>query len=420
MGNADWAGIEQTQGVYNWTQLDLFIAGNAAAGKTICYSMLYIPSFYSQNQYVGGNQTPSLGLHGYGGPLTTSGSPSGFTGLTNFITALVARYKAKGTPIKYWQTYEEPSYPVTFNLVNQNATTNQGAASTTITMTNTSGIVAGMFAKDTSGFIPGNTTVVSVTANTSIVITKTPTSPILTTNPLYFSSATGYFWGSASQLVDLAYVAYQAVKAADPSIIVWGPSAVGPAIPGNWVTVAGTTYPAVIGAQTFDHYAVDEFGTWPTNFPRGYDPLQPLYSGDGLLIPGITAFTAQIKANLGVNFKPLVNSSCGFSFNGQGPAAAAFRAMTALQRKQYVARTYLEYAANGYQKVLGYGGDANTYIAGGNSEIWFGDFVNDTTGVIAGINEVAAAIVGKTMTYLGVRADGQMYATFSDGTTYTV
>ena len=46
--------------------------------------------------------------------------------------------------------------------------------------------------------------------------------------------------------------------------------------------------------------------------------------------------------------------------------------------------------------------------------------MNDTTGAMAGINEVAGVLPGKTITYLGVRADGQMFATFSDGTSYTI
>jgi hypothetical protein len=418
----NWNLIETSVGTYNWTAIDTYMAAQGAAGKTVCYSSALMPSFYSQNPNTTGSPPPPAGPFGWAGPLTTTGSPSGLTALNTFITTVINRYISKGTPIKVWQAWQEPLFSGQFTEANLPVTTSQGSPSTLLTMTNTTGIVAGMGIYHAK--IPNGTYVVSLVANTSVTISQASSSAVLTTDGnIRFSKAAEYWWGSAAQLVDMANVTYTAVKAADPTITVLSTSAEMP-LPGvsSWWNTAGSTYPGVLGYQTCDQYGIDCFGYWPTNFQMGFDPYQPTYLGDAVnpTYPNISGLIAAIKTQMGANVKPIYVTSWGFSFVGTGPTSQAFRAYTPLQRKQFIARSLLEFAANGVQAVIIYGGDSNTYLGGGNVQLWSGDFVNDTNGVIAGINEFAANVPGKTILWAGVRGDGQMLARFTDGSIYVV
>jgi hypothetical protein len=338
---SNWKNVETAPGVYDWTALDKFMDGQAANGINICYSQLYMPSFWSANPLVAG---PSGGL-GDGGPLTEAG----LTGLYNYVTAVINRYIARGTPIKYWQAWEEPQWPSS----------------------------------------PGD----------------------------------GYWWGSEGDMVDLAHVTYLAVRAADPTITIIGISASDG--PSAWIDYTGTVYTDIHGYDTYDYYGGDLFGYFSKNFPVGFDVTSSLYKSqlNNVSQPGnvdIGKIIATYNTQQGVHVKPLHITSYGFSYIGDGTVAAHINAQSADYRKKYIARILLQCAALGVKGVIVYGGDAWTYINNGNTQNWAGDFVNDTDGVIAGFNEIADYVVGKTIIFCGYLSDGSMTAYFSDGSTYTI
>lgn len=346
-GPTDWARVETSQGVYDWSATDAWIEAQYANGISPVVSHLYMPSFYSTNPST--LSVASGGYYGCGGPLTAQGR----TGWSNFVTASINRYKNRGTPIKYWQSWEEPWWPVVLG--------------------------------------------------------------------------SGYWWGTQGDLVDLSYISYTAAKAVDSSIIVLSPSASPPtnATPTDWTTYTGTVNTTVHGYDTYDWYGVDLFGYTPTAFNWGLDVgTSPLYKANLSMSGGtqvkISDIIKSMKNSMGANLKPIACNSFGFSYVGDGINASSFRALSATKRKQWVARSLLEFAANGVPLVTIYGGDAYVSVGGGGAQMWAGDFVADTSGVIAGFKEAQTAIAGKTMTSCGYLLDGTMKATFTDGSSYTI
>ena len=346
-GPTDWAQVEIAPGVYDWSATDAWMDAMYERGISPCVSPLYMPSFYSANPTT--LSAASGGYYGCGGPLTAQGR----TGWENFVTASITRYKNRGTPIKYWQSWEEPWWPATLG--------------------------------------------------------------------------DGYWWGTQGDMVDLSYISYVSAKAADPSIIVLSPSASPPvnSSPADWASHTGTVNSGIYGYDTYDWYGVDLFGDTPTAYPWGVNVDSTPTLSAGVTMSGkrqstISDAIALVRASMGAHIKPIAVTSFGFGYVGNDLMASTFMALSTSKRKQWIARSLLEFAANGVQLVTVYGGDAWTTIGGGNTRVWAGDYVNDTDGVISGFNEVAAAVSGKTITYCGYLGDGLMTAMFSDGSKYTV
>jgi hypothetical protein len=364
-GKISWALMEPTQGNYVWADFDAYVAGQASLGKIITYYMHHMPSWASANPTY--TYTSATGGDGFGGPLNATGR----TALTNFITAMVARYKAKGTPIKYFSIWEEPN----------------------------------QFLGPYNG-----TTVLNG----------------------------GTWWGSKGDLVDLSWITYTACKAADPTIVVYSPStADNNAGPDVWIGSLGTVNTTKHGYDSYDVYTVDPFGYAPTQFNWGTDVTQSTYATNQLnFINGSQSFAtliASIKAKMIVGGKttPIAFVSCGYTGAYSSPAIVTlFRSKTALFRKQYIARSMLEAAALGVTQMTWYGADTNNTLgvainqpigtAASNASEFSGNFLTDTDGVIAGLNEFAANVPGKTIISCGYMVDGSMRATFSDGSTYTI
>lgn len=415
-GPTDWQQIETSQGVYNWTAMDEWVSAHYARGVDVCLSTFYCPYFYSANPATWASADP-VGSLGTGGPLTSLGR----TGWGNFITAAVSRYKARGTPLKYLQTWEEP-YASTITNVLLPVTTSQGAASVTLTMTNTTGIVAGMGVAHAK--VPANTWVVSFVPNTSVTLNNATNSALLTTDGnLTFSSSGGYWWGTYADLIDACYVAYTAAKAADPNIIVLSPSISPPAesvanLQSFW-NGTGTVNTTIHGYQTCDWFGVDLFGYWSTNFPKGFDANTPQYATE-IWPQNISTILETWVAAMGANVKPICITSLGFGYLGNSNASTIWKAATPLYRKQQYTRFLLEAAANGVKFVIPYSGDSWTWFGGGGFWIWSGDFINDTSGVVAGHNEFVSNVCGKTITFCGYKGDGSMFAAFTDGSTYSI
>lgn len=93
-----WYQIEKTQGVYDWTRLDAFVAANA--GKQILYTLFGTPPFYSTDTTDAQASPYSNGAGGYLTRIASNPNSTGLTALSAFIAALVARYP--GIAIEVW------------------------------------------------------------------------------------------------------------------------------------------------------------------------------------------------------------------------------------------------------------------------------------------------------------------------------
>lgn len=345
-----WNQIETSSGVFNWNNLDTFIAGHAARGATVCFQNIWMPTFYSTNAAT----LWQNGYYGIGGPLNSAGQGTTFSagvsgGLYNFVYQTVLRYKNKGTPIKYWQSWVEPILPATLG--------------------------------------------------------------------------SGTWWGSAGDLVDLCYWSYLAAKSADPTITVIGPATFDSS--GNPSTsvfhnVTGTINTGIHGYQTFDEWGTDSYNVGPMNFSMSIDKASPYYH---LKSPyDIQSWVTTLRSGMAGNIKPVSFSNIGISDNvGAGNIAfAAFvQSQTPFWRKQWLARSMLTLAALGVTRACVWNYDYYVWT-GGNANFYFLDFVNDTTGVVAGFNEIADNVAGKTITFCGYKGDGSMIANFSDGSSYSI
>lgn len=94
-----WAEINTSNGVYDWSGLDLAINTHYAAGRSIYYQIYQCPTWAAR---VAWQSTPdAYNYNGGGSP------PNSLTSLSDFVTALVTRYTPK---IKFLSTWNEASY----------------------------------------------------------------------------------------------------------------------------------------------------------------------------------------------------------------------------------------------------------------------------------------------------------------------
>lgn len=91
-----WGSIERKQGVYTWTDLDNAIQEAESNGTTsIVYNVFGVPSFYTTNGSTCSDGCP--------------GPPTDMQAFTNFITALVNRYKGQITYYEFWNEVNFPT-----------------------------------------------------------------------------------------------------------------------------------------------------------------------------------------------------------------------------------------------------------------------------------------------------------------------
>jgi hypothetical protein len=356
--SCNWFDIETSAGVYNWTPLDTWAAGHAANGATLCYSNVCMPSFYSVNAAT--QYTPATGgggpFFGIMGPLSTGGGTPG-AGVGGGL------------------------YNFVFNAIRR-----------CIARGNPLKYWQVWSEPDTAG-----TTHVSTGVST--------------------------WWGTPGQMVDLAYWSYLAAKAADPNIMVLAPAPLDSS--GNpsasWFFSTAGTQTGVFGYQTCDEFGFDIFDVGPPNFQWGIDTANPVRK---LKQPtDISYWISQLTSQMGGNVKPISITSLGLTAGVNyptNPMQSYVFSQTPLWRKQWMARTMLACAAMGVKRVILWNYDHYVWTSN-NLAYYFTDFVNDGTGgVTAGFNDIANNVAGKTITFCGVRGDGKMFASFSDGSSYVV
>lgn len=95
-----WWSVEgAARGVYNWSALDTFVAAAAAAGRDIVFNLLGTPAWASAR--------PAEPGHYANG---SDAEPASMDDLAAFVAAVGSRYRARGTPITAFETWNEPKF----------------------------------------------------------------------------------------------------------------------------------------------------------------------------------------------------------------------------------------------------------------------------------------------------------------------
>lgn len=213
----------------------------------------------------------------------------------------------------------------------------------------------------------------------------------------------GSYWkGATGQFVDLCKAAYDSAKAVDSTLPIWCSGFLNVDKARQFFGVFGATlYTTTKYEQTFDHIAYHNYLTCPygASYSNMYADALFSFSGAGPYL------------KLAALYKPSASVYCtemGFA-SGSDANLNQFLAEPATFRYTFFGRILLGLAAIGVKGVYTYGW-AWTFC---------GDFVNDTSGVVAAYNAVGA-LAGKTITAATQDCGGPITVTCSDGTTLTI
>lgn len=218
------------------------------------------------------------------------------------------------------------------------------------------------------------------------------------------ASNTSFFWGSAARLVDLLWSAYSTFKANDPSLTILSPGTTSATNLLLWCNTLGTLS-SKYGKQCFDDVAVHPYGAVPNPYYSGFGDLFSR-AGSGIIdIKRTLAAVGRLDAGLHI-------TEFGFHPGYLPDMITAFAALSAPLRKTYMMRTLMAAIRSGVKSL--------DLFSVGNAVGYCGNLTTDTTGVIAGFNEVVANTYGKTVVSGGWYSDGRERLTFSDGSVYEV
>lgn len=215
------------------------------------------------------------------------------------------------------------------------------------------------------------------------------------------ASNLNFYWGTATQYVDMLATAYAALTGSGVAIL----------SPGTYSMTTFATWLAALGPVTgkygyecFDAVASHPYHAMPNGTYAARGDFQTLSSGG---IKNIKAVLQPYgKQNADIYF-----TEYGLDSSASTGVIAAFLASPEATRKQKISRLIMAAARSGAKSI-------SMYSYGGSQLV--GDLATDTNGVGLGVQEAYDAISGKTIVSGGWYSDGREQLTFSDGTTYTV
>lgn len=217
------------------------------------------------------------------------------------------------------------------------------------------------------------------------------------------ANSSNFFWGSATQYVDMLWTAYSAIKAADPSMVCLTPGTYSMTTFATWLAAFGTANATKRGADCFDAVALHPYHAAPNGTYSARGSFTTLVSG------GIVSATSVLAAagRTGLDFYA---TEYGIDSSGSTGVVAAFLALPAAERATRISRLFMSAHRAGFKNLC--------LWSFGNSANLCGDLTADTTGVIAGAQAAYLAMVGKTRAAAGYYPDGREWIRFTDGSEY--
>lgn len=97
-GKGRWQKIETSPGIFDWTDVDLWVAKHHAAGREMIFTLFGTPAFYAA-------RASEVGIYG---PVNVGlqSEPSDMTKWDAFCAAVATRYRGK---IRYYEVWNEPN-----------------------------------------------------------------------------------------------------------------------------------------------------------------------------------------------------------------------------------------------------------------------------------------------------------------------
>lgn len=352
-----WSTIETSPGVYSaaaLSTLDAMITFNRQSGASVYFGMYGTPTFYASTL-----ANPTYGDSVTKGPWNGIGecaNPTSLTAVTNFVTMLIARYNKPGGA--WYDLYGATLGKGIQYWETWNEPTLQAGNG------NTGGVNA---------------------------------------------SGSGFWWGTAAQLVDFAQTQFAAIKTLDPSVVVTSPGFADP--PSNSPSIfLSTTGPVTgkTGYQSCEAYAWHPYNHNPPGVFYGNWHEDIISGSQG--VSTVTNWLTQHGYNL-----PVWISEWGVDYGNNTVDQQNWYAAAASFRYNWMSRFLMTCAAYGVKSVHPWHWqEVNpTY---GNS----GNWQMDTLGVQKAYNDLALHMVGKTITNAQFYMNGAASLTFSDGTSWTV
>lgn len=216
-------------------------------------------------------------------------------------------------------------------------------------------------------------------------------------------SGSGYFWGTATQYVDMLYRTKSAILGIDSTMVVISAPAISTPDEITWWNAVGP----VSGKRGIDCFTA--VGTHPYySVPFGRSGRGTFL---GLGVGGLSVLRKNLKLAGFVGEPNFYATEYGFSSNNTDGVISSLFALPPADRRRYIQQVFISAAVSNLRTLalFSYG---NTF---GNCT---GDLVTDPNGVIAGINDAYQALVGKTIVAWRTTGQESVGVLFSDGTIY--
>jgi hypothetical protein len=215
----------------------------------------------------------------------------------------------------------------------------------------------------------------------------------------------GFWWGTATQLVDLAKTVYTATKAVDSSVVVCSPAFEKDSSLKTYLTTFATD--AVNQGKTYiERVTIHPYFT----VGSPYEPARSILRSNLLYESALSIRAiADIQTAAGTAF-PVAYTEYGVAASPSDTELAAFLLLPVRQRYEFMYR-YLAFCA--------LSGIKSVYLYSYNSTL-AGNLITDTNGVVAAYNDIASQLAGKVITSASYSSLGRITFTTNLGQTYTV
>jgi len=213
--------------------------------------------------------------------------------------------------------------------------------------------------------------------------------------PNFRQDGTGFYWGSAADLVTSSALVTSAAKALVPSIEILSPGFDSMTWCQQWLAAQGSS--GAHGYEVIDSLALHPYYGTPYiggDYSIITDRVRPSFAAAALALAAAGASTAM----------PIHFTEFGFSASNDA-ALSAFLNLPTAERFAAIARRYAVAAALG----------ARSFCAYSYSSKFSGDFIGDSEGVIAGLQDVQDKVAGKTIDSSYINQAGRLRLAMSDG-----